>query len=77
MLLYNRISSWFNFQVSENWRNCENILIVGHEATVVCALHYFLQIPIDSYPSFMVSNGGIVKVAYDKSENQTRIEFLL
>lgn len=74
--LYARISSWFAHNISAQWKHRENILIVGHEATVVCAIHHFLQIPLDNYPSFKIDNGGIVNIIYDKNENQTRIGFL-
>lgn len=75
-ILYGRISAWFSKNIVTQWQQGENILIVGHEATVVCALHHFLQIPLDNYPSFKIKNGGIVHIAYDKYDNQTRVEFL-
>jgi broad specificity phosphatase PhoE len=75
-ILYNRIVSWFVQKISYQWQNNKNILIVGHEATIVCAIHYFLQIPLDNYPSFKIPNGCIVKIECDLDENQFRVEFL-
>lgn len=75
-VLYDRISSWFNARLAGDWSDGTNVLVVGHEATVVCALHYFLQIPLDNYPSFLVANGGVVKITHDILENQTRVQFI-
>ena len=75
-ILYNRITSWFQNNITTQWKENENILVVGHEATVVCAIHYFLQIPLENYPSFRVKNGGIIKIDCDFNDNQYRVEFL-
>jgi len=75
-MLYTRISTWLTIQINSSWTKDSNILIVGHEATVVCAIHHFLQIPLDSYPSFKISNAGIVKLMFDRDNNQTRVEFM-
>lgn len=75
-ILYKRITNWFNYHISNVWKENDNILVVGHEATVVCAIHHFLQIPLENYPSFKISNGGIVKIICNLEENQFRIEFI-
>jgi alpha-ribazole phosphatase len=75
-ILYKRISNWFNHEILNTWEIDDNILIIGHEATVVCAIHNFLQIPLENYPSFKIANAGIVKIVCDLDENQFRVEFL-
>jgi len=75
-ILFKRISNWFNQNIIEKWKSNDNILVVGHEATIVCAIHHFLQIPLENYPSFKILNGGIVKIICNLEENQFRVEFL-
>lgn len=75
-ILYSRITNWFHKNMMTTWEKKHNILIIGHEATVVCTIHYFLQIPLDNYPSFKIPNGCIVKIECDLDENQFRVEFV-
>lgn len=75
-ILYNRIVTWFNHHLHYTWNHGDNILIIGHEATVVCAIHHFLRMPLENYPSFKIANGGIVRIECNTLENQCRVEFL-
>ena len=73
--LYNRIVKWFEIEF-HNWNSESRVLIVGHEASVVCLLHKIFQIPLDNYPTFVIKNASYVKVTLDKEANQARMEFL-
>lgn len=75
-MLYNRITDWIVKYLLKKHGYNDKILIVGHEATVTCFIHYFLQIPLDNYPSFLIPNGQIVHLYYNLNENQTRVKFL-
>jgi broad specificity phosphatase PhoE len=72
--LFSRISRWFQNKLNV-WNQNENYLIVGHEATVVCAVHYFLKIPLYNYPSFKIENGNFVEITYLTKDNQCRVKF--
>lgn len=73
--LYGRIGFWFDEEFKK-WEGDQKILIVGHEATVVCILHKIFQIPLDNYPTFKIRNASTVKIYLNKEDNQSRMEFL-
>lgn len=73
--LHHRISSWFSKEIHQ-WQDLENVLIVGHEATVSCIIHHLFQIPLDRYPTFIIPNAGGAIVHLDRELNQARLEFL-
>lgn len=75
-ILFNRITSWLCTKINTLWSNNDNIIIVGHEATVACAIHYFLKIPLEHYPSFQIDNGSIIKISIDVLKSDVRVEFL-
>lgn len=75
-ILFGRISNWLKLKIQNKWQQGHNVLVVGHEATVVCAIHSLLQIPLENYPSFKIKNAGVVKITIDVEDNQVRVAFL-
>ncbi|WP_374001715.1 histidine phosphatase family protein [Bdellovibrio bacteriovorus] len=63
--LYFRMKKWIEtVLLSLPLEPNSDILIFGHGGTVNCFLHYFLQIPLRHYPSFMIDNCSLTKIQY-------------